>query len=71
MLNENDIGQPFFSSRINLLKKPLQRIAIGGTLAGAAFVISGFLELATMVSALHLFKCEAVFPYFYLHIISD
>ena len=44
-----------FFSRINLLKKPLQRIAIGGTLAGAAFVISGFLELATMVSgALHL-----------------
>jgi len=35
-------------AKINLLKKPLQRIAIGGTLAGAAFVISGFLELATM-----------------------
>jgi hypothetical protein len=30
------------------LKKPLQRIAVGGVLAGGAFIISGFLELALM-----------------------
>jgi len=35
-------------AKINLFKRQLQRIAVGGTLAGAAFVYSGFLELATM-----------------------
>lgn len=31
--------------KIGMLKKPLQRLTMGGILAGVAFVISGFLEL--------------------------
>ena len=41
-----------FSSRANLLTKPLQRIAVGGVLTAAAFFVSGFLELELMVSKL-------------------
>jgi hypothetical protein len=35
---------------MNLLKKPLQRMATGGVLTAAAFVISGFVELELAVS---------------------
>lgn len=31
--------------KVGMLKKPLQRLTVGGILAGVAFVISGFLEL--------------------------
>jgi len=34
-----------FLAKFNLLKKPLQRMATGGTLTACAFFISGFLEL--------------------------
>ncbi|XP_035204738.1 peptide transporter family 2-like isoform X1 [Stegodyphus dumicola] len=33
------------ASKCNLLKKPLQRMAVGGILTAASFVIAGFLEL--------------------------
>lgn len=36
--------------KIGLLKKPLQRLTMGGILAGAAFVISGFLEIKLEVN---------------------
>jgi len=38
---------PFFA-KYGLLKKPLQRMSVGGILTAAAFVISGFLELQMM-----------------------
>ena len=40
----------FLFFRINLLTKPLQRIAVGGVLTAAAFFVSGFLELELEVS---------------------
>jgi len=43
---------PFFDQvfypaleKLNLLKKPLQRLTVGGILAGIAFIISGILEI--------------------------
>lgn len=36
--------------KVGILKKPLQRLAMGGILAGCAFIISGFLELKLEVS---------------------
>ena len=32
-------------AKCNFLKKPLQRLTVGGILAGVAFIISGVLEL--------------------------
>ena len=36
--------------RMNLLTKPLQRIAVGGVLTACAFFVSGFLELKIEVT---------------------
>jgi solute carrier family 15 oligopeptide transporter 1 len=35
--------------KINLLKRPLQKMVVGMVLAGAAFAISGFVELKLRV----------------------
>jgi len=36
--------------KVNLLKKPLQRLVVGGILAGLAFVISAIVEFQLEVS---------------------
>jgi len=37
-------------AKCNLLKKPLQRLTVGGILAGIAFIISGVVELELEVT---------------------
>merc|ERR1719414_1329873 len=43
-------------AKINLLKKPLQRICIGGLITALAFYVSGFLELSLQGTYEHVPK---------------
>jgi len=57
-------------AKCNLLKKPLQRLTVGGILAGLAFVISGVLERQLEVSNLENVVQEGKGPHSMLVILK-